>query len=336
MPVESWFANPRVAALLPIFAKFSETDLVDRGRALICREFHIPLDDYQQLTADDGYNDAYNNLLQIRRRLDYLVRSRSAPDATQVTAAVTVLRYFRQYGKFDDMKACSAMIRGGLYGGWTAEQQTLFDAGERALARLDYFLSYTNQGAAFTNARFKDALLGDIKKLARTSTVNAVVCEIDDRFYKNYLYGFFDRKSIQLSDDIRGEIAKGIVDAIVFVQILEEATLERRPPGVKNWCYIEFEGYRTRVNPQRFVFLLVAVPPLPNPPAAAIRPPELLPDYNAWFEEMTARSLTVLETRAAELHNQLRDIAGTIVRLRNEAFNSVTDESFWGQLLSWK
>lgn len=330
MSNESWLDKPEGRVLLEVFASNSEDQLQRHGRTKICSAFGIPEALYSELSRNKNYATAYSNISEIRKRVDDVLRRRSAPDALQVALALALLKGYRRRHAFPEFQACYRILQGAAYVHWPPEQKALFVKNVLTLRLSDYFLSYTNRMAAETNHHFRKAFLGMTAQLAKNprTTINLIAAEIARRFTLHNLKGFYDMDDIQLGDEVRARITQGAAESIVFVQVVERALFEQPPMGTVNWCFTEFQSYEGSPVANRFAFLIGArLQPCPIP-VEALRPAVLPLGYDGWLEKMQAHKAEILENSAGKLQDQLDVVATKVMTMIEATLDTITSEEF--------
>lgn len=304
--------------LLALYTAHSTQEIEGNGALLLG---HFGVRDPGDLTAIEGYNDAFTLVSACAKLVDDLAAENADPEA-QVRAAIRLLRRMLDDGEpIKKQEAVRRLVEGKLYGSWATAQQSLYDRKKAILDWRDFFVSYTNRDAPATNSQFRQLIRGCLGKAPSGQDNNSnFLARVITRHLRRYegLSGFFDEENLQVGEHIKFGVDVYCRTAFALVQLIEPLALDREPPI--NWCFYEyckFSGNQELAalmgDKDRHFFILAGAD------LASIQPANLPAPYKKWVERIeSVKFIPLADQRTTTLRAKIKQVAKQIVALRAE------------------
>jgi hypothetical protein len=308
--------------LLQLYSVHS-TPAIEADGTLLLNHFHVR--DPETLLAIEGYKEAFSLVSTCARLVDGLVERNPDP-AAQARESVRLLRRMIDDGEFQKkVDATRVLIEGRLYRSWPAAHKILYDKKKAILEWRDFFVSYTNRDAPAINDQFRSLIRTCLGQAPRgNENQYNYVARVITRHLRRYqgLSGFFDEDNLKVGENIQAGVDRYCRQSFALVQLIEPLALEREPP--RNWVFHEYRQFSE--NPDMIAlmgakdrhFFVLAGSELD-----ALRPANLLPDYEPWVNRIKGLKYISLDNeRNITLRAKIKVIATEILTLRTEIIDA--------------
>lgn len=169
---------------------------------------------------------------------------------------------------------------------WSADQQAFFKMTMKHITEKNvYFISYTNRLAPIINYTYFDSVCRYIPPVPAAAEMsgsrNLLAGSIASWLkIKNIKRGFYDRKSLRISEPIDEVLKQNCKDSLFLIQLIDSASLMNE---MTNWSFEEYKYYfqnQQRSQPTAMVFYVTEATALPS------RLDYVHPDYWDWYRQM--------------------------------------------------